>query len=1400
MIFNYDKENGFKILSSFKKEIPEISKNVDELFSRFSSDGRFSILLEDMYDSDNFKNDPFKNWVDGLDNAKKSTMTAGEALDSYKNSLESTGKVTSSLSSTLKSIGGSAMSFLGNMAIVFAISKGIELVGTAIDNYIHKSEKLIEKGEEARSSIKNTFDEFSKGKTSVTNLGKSFAESENDIKSTGDAIGTISKKYTELSKGVNKFTNENKSLSTENYEAYLNICNQLAEQFPTLVSGYDAQGNAILNLGDNALKTASSLRQLYDSQMLSAHAEIGKNIQADYDGAIEQIKLYEDENKKLSQQIKTNKSNLSNIQSAISVDSIKEHKGIIYDAKALGSEISGFKDKVYEIFKKNGLSINEVLTGDGLTHIYTHGNISDKVYRELNSELSKITKNASESLALDNNEMEKSKATNTALIKQQWSEIADSVGSYLQTSKSFTGLNQELQNAILGNLESFNTDSLVKEYDGDIKKFLQGEFIVPLSELQPKIQEKLANLIKIDGSTMSLSKYKNEINKTLQDIFPDDNELQESFKNKLGLSDIIKDSQKKLNELSKVYGDGINKLSLDDLNTAYELAVNDGFSMTFDELNQKIKKSKELAATAIDLKANTQLDAISASDETANAGDDYKKAVEYAKQAKELFDKGLIGVDDFKTRASYYSPTGADDAVNFAENYSKISRYMTEDISGVQNFLKDLESKGYATFETLSDGTQKWSYNISDLESAASDMSMGFEWFMDMFGRLEDYGFSNNFVGSVEDGASRISDLSSQLIEAQAELARLESTGADNTAIEQQKEKISGLKNDIIETQTALDQLVAHSAEKYNEQIDSAKQAISSLKAERDKILQENTYGDNTDSIVKLMDDKIKSLAQENGITLDAELNIVNKDVLSSDALKLNIDYSDLEGLREKANESWYEVQKLVSETSSVKINIHSEDSTDIENQIETIKGALSRLKGEDGVVNLQASGAQELMDTLHALYAQKLSLSGDIVMRLPTEQLEGDVGAVVSKLQEFQQAYTELQELNTLSQAGVDVDTSEAEAKLENIASEIQNLPKGQADILADLKINPQSIESISASLNNIDSKALVKVGVDSKLVEQYISTEKSGNGKIKWKNDTTLVDTYVATTKKADGVVTWSNNTVDVKKSFYATGTVTWNNANPSFGNNNGTGGVNGTAHAYGTVRKGNSFVNGNWGVKHSGNVLVGELGRELLVRGSNFTTIGENGAEFVNIRSGDIIFNHRQTEELLKNGYVTSNTGRGNLIGNSFLNGSAYASGSGGGGFYVGGSGSKSNSSSSSTKSSSTDKASEKSEKASEKIIDFVEIAIKRLEEGIKRIKITAESAFKTFAKRNEALGQEMSAIVNKINLSQQAYNKYMSQANSVGLSESYASQVRNGSINIATITDEDLSKKISDYQEW
>lgn len=47
-----------------------------------------------------------------------------------------------------------------------------------------------------------------------------------------------------------------------------------------------------------------------------------------------------------------------------------------------------------------------------------------------------------------------------------------------------------------------------------------------------------------------------------------------------------------------------------------------------------------------------------------------------------------------------------------------------------------------------------------------------------------------------------------------------------------------------------------------------------------------------------------------------------------------------------------------------------------------------------------------------------------------------------------------------------------------------------------------------------------------------------------------------------------------------------------------------------------------------------LVGELGREMCVNPhtGKWYTVGDNGAEFVNIPQGAIVFNHVQTEELL------------------------------------------------------------------------------------------------------------------------------------------------------------------------
>lgn len=97
-------------------------------------------------------------------------------------------------------------------------------------------------------------------------------------------------------------------------------------------------------------------------------------------------------------------------------------------------------------------------------------------------------------------------------------------------------------------------------------------------------------------------------------------------------------------------------------------------------------------------------------------------------------------------------------------------------------------------------------------------------------------------------------------------------------------------------------------------------------------------------------------------------------------------------------------------------------------------------------------------------------------------------------------------------------------------------------------------------------------------------------------------------------------------------------------------GIGGLNGNTHFDGAAN-----ASGTLGAEKTETSLVGELGPELRVRGNRWEMLGENGAEFADVQKGDIIFNHKQTEELLKNGHISSR-------GKAFVSGTAYAGTSG------------------------------------------------------------------------------------------------------------------------------------------
>ena len=165
--------------------------------------------------------------------------------------------------------------------------------------------------------------------------------------------------------------------------------------------------------------------------------------------------------------------------------------------------------------------------------------------------------------------------------------------------------------------------------------------------------------------------------------------------------------------------------------------------------------------------------------------------------------------------------------------------------------------------------------------------------------------------------------------------------------------------------------------------------------------------------------------------------------------------------------------------------------------------------------------------------------------------------------------------------------------------------------------------------------------------------------------------------------------------------------------------------------------------------GRTLVGELGNELVVNphSGKWYTVGDNGAEFVNLPKDAIVFNHRKTKKLLDQGFIG---GRGVAL----ASGTAMDSGSPGRGSYVGGNGYKvgqdprvkstykaTKASTKATKDNS--KALEENKKALEKQKTALEKQKTALEKESNKLKIYGQAAIDEIEKREKALNKEKEA---------------------------------------------------------
>lgn len=132
-----------------------------------------------------------------------------------------------------------------NAGIFLVASVAIQGIAKALDNYIHRVEK-------ARECTGELFDEFKQMNDTLADHKKTVSE--------------LADRYDELSKGVNLSTNDNVSLSTEEYEEFLDINEQLSQSFPELAKGIDENGNSILTLGTKSITAKEQLEELLQTE------------------------------------------------------------------------------------------------------------------------------------------------------------------------------------------------------------------------------------------------------------------------------------------------------------------------------------------------------------------------------------------------------------------------------------------------------------------------------------------------------------------------------------------------------------------------------------------------------------------------------------------------------------------------------------------------------------------------------------------------------------------------------------------------------------------------------------------------------------------------------------------------------------------------------------------------------------------------------------------------------------------------------------------------------------------------------------------------------------------------------------------------------------------------------
>lgn len=846
-------------------------------------------------------------------------------------------------------------------------------------------------------------------------------------------------------------------------------------------------------------------------------------------------------------------------------------------------------------------------------------------------------------------------------------------------------------------------------------------------------------------------------------------EFAEAFVNGLGTDETSRSIKYLLEQYANEYGIEFSKMTTDQVEAAAKffadmgVLIKDVADSTTSDTLETLKKSSADTINAISgiQKAQSTLTSqeagksISPSDFTSDELKDYASALEYVNGAYKLNAEKVNAIVEAKAneQVAINDTNKALAQQKYLENAKQIAKYREE--------LEAAKSSGDDSVDTIKSNIEALLKENSSLKAECDQYDLMSAALAEVTGAYQ------NWINAKS--ASESGDMFDSTLEALKQI--------DDTLNNSDSDLFGRIGRE--DYKAAVDFVIPDTVDK--EDSDAVNRYLQSISDMFTHDQNGNATGLNIDNFIQQSVDKGLLVLNEAGTAYEIAGHKTMEDFANGLGLAMPLvqamfgelqefgakfDWSDeatktIGDLAVQANES-AEALRNVEQFKDLKIVMDVSGFDDADKACETLETSIKQM--QDFKLKLDPDIDQEKLqqadDIIKYCVAQKQLLSAPAIMSVDVSKVTSEIAPALDLLQQFQNAQNNLE-----MDAAVGADTSEAKAKIDGLVTEIQGL---DPEILAKLGLDPSGQDAIQTYINGLDAEAIVNFGIDPSLVDAF---EKSSH--------------------TAKGTVNWYDNTANLSKSFSRVGYVYWEDAKGSSSSSSkgssGGGRVNGSANASGSAR-----LQGDWRA-HAGRSLVGELGREIIVdpNTGRWYTVGDNGAEFVNIPEGAIIFNHRQSDALLENGRVA---GRGQ----SYASGSAFVTG------YIP-SGIKNNGSSTSGRnpgySNPNNGASSSADDNYDKKLetfDWIEVAIDRIERVIERLGKVADSTFKSLKSRMNAASDEISMVTREIDLQQRAYDKYMSAAESVSLSSNLKELVRNGAIDISQY-DEDTTKLINDYKD-